>query len=86
MLDAIEEAFDQIAGAKQRATVAAPPDPVRAWRNDGFRSCLANSLHEGFSIVALVRDDSLRRQTFNQFSRARNVGNFALNSTAATPE
>ncbi len=70
MLDAIKEGFNHVAGAIQRAAVAALGDPMRTWRNDGFCSRGANGLHKGVGVVALVSDDRLRAQVFNQFSRA----------------
>src|ERR1700731_3391178 len=74
MLDAIKEAFHRHAGGCSSIAAAAPPDPVRAWRNDGLHFRHANSLHERIGIATLVCDDSLRGQIFDQFSRAPDIG------------
>ncbi len=47
MLDAVEEALNQIAGAIQGTTVVSLADPVGSRRNDGFCVRGANGLHEG---------------------------------------
>lgn len=47
MLDAIKEAFDQIASAVQGMTVAALRPAIRARRDNDLRPGGPNSLHEG---------------------------------------
>jgi hypothetical protein len=75
MLDAIKEAFDQIASAVQGTTVAALRPAIRARRDNDLRPGGPNSLHEGVGIVALVRNDRLCAQMFDQFVRTGDIGN-----------
>jgi len=78
MLDAIKEAFDQIASAVQGTTVAALRPAIRARWDDDLRPGSPNSLHEGVGIVALVRNDRLCAQMFDQFVRTGDIGNLSF--------
>jgi hypothetical protein len=78
MLDAIKEAFEQIASALQGTTVAALRPAIRARRDNELRPGGPNSLHEGVGIVALVRNDRLCAQMFDQFVRTGDIGNLSF--------
>lgn len=61
MLDAIEEALDEIAHTVQPAVVAALGFAIRTWRDDDLRA-IARLCHERVGIVAPVRNNGSRAQ------------------------
>ena len=77
VLDAGEEAFDQIAVAVKMAIEAALGKSIGAGRNHGLRSRGLDLCNEVVGVVPLVRDDGLRRQVLDGLGRIVDVGNLA---------
>jgi hypothetical protein len=57
MLDAIEEALDQVARRVHATVVATLCLAIRTRRNDNLRAEHPNLLHEGVEVVTLVSDN-----------------------------
>jgi hypothetical protein len=77
VLDASEEAFDQIAVSVEMAIEAALGKTIGAGRNHGLRAGGFDCCNEVVGVVSLVRDDSLRGQVLDGLGRTFDVGNLA---------
>lgn len=75
VLDASEEAFDQIAVAVDMAIEGTLGKSIGAGRDNGLCAGRLDLRNEMIGIVALVRDDGLCRQVLDGLGRTIDVGN-----------
>jgi hypothetical protein len=77
LLDAAEEALDQIAVLVDMPIERTRVDSVGAWRDDRLAALRGNCRHEGIRIVALVGHDELGGLILNQRGGLLDVGDLS---------
>ncbi len=74
-LEASEEAFDQVAVSVEMAIEAALGKSIGTRRNDGLCAGGLDLRNEMIGVVALVRDDGVRREVLDGLGRTVDAGN-----------
>ena len=77
MLDAVEEALDQISRAVRAAVVLPGRDTVGARRDDCLRAGCLDTHDQGVGIVSLVGNQTGARHIGNQTVRTLDVGDLS---------